>query len=567
MNAANKKLEKTALIAISIAFLIWCAAFIFQISLIAMDGKRYFCLFDDAMISMRYAWNFSHGMGLVWNEGEYIQGYTNLLMVLLMSLATLLLDKPAAVLSIQALGAGLMALIAYISIQIADYIITPENSPHRALVKILSFFGILSYYPLAYWSLMGMETGLLTFLVLAGVLSAFRYIESKRPAHLLLASLFFGLAYLTRNDSAIIAFLVWAYIAWEIFAPASGNNRTGFLPLLAAICLYIAFILGLHVFQHLYYGEWLPNTYTLKLTGMALSDRLQNGIGFIIPFLVESAFILIVACAGVFLNFQKKKLLFLAIIFSAISYQVYIGGDAWSYWRMAIPAIPLLIVLFTVSVSNFTLAASRSQLLSAYLAGKKNITQALVILLVLTGLLLASVFYQPQIMLQKKPFQTEANKDNIKIALALDKLTAPNATVGVFWAGTIPYYTGRKAMDFLGKSDRYIAQLPPDTSGSISWDNMKSVPGHNKYDLNYSIKSLEPTYIERTKWGRQDLTEWVKTKYVKVRYNGATLILLKDSPLVFWDKINAPSPGQPTQSGTLPLHAAKPWIAYAEQAE
>ncbi len=540
MDAVNKKLEKTALIAISIVFLIWCATFIYQISYVALDGKRYFCLFDDAMISMRYAWNFSHGMGLVWNEGEYIQGYTNLLMVLMMSLATLLLDKSAAVLSIQILGAGMMVLIAYISIQIADYIITPENNQHRALIKVLSFFGILSYYPLAYWSLMGMETGLLTFLVLAGVLSAFRYIESRRTVHLLLASLFFGLAYLTRNDSAIIAFLVWAYIAWEIFAPAAENNRTGFLPLLTAICTYIAFLIGLLIFQFFYYGEWLPNTYTLKLTGMALSDRLQNGIGFIIPFLVESAFILALACAGTFLFFQKKKLLFLAIILSSISYQVYIGGDAWSYWRMAIPAIPLLIVLFMVAASNFAIAASRSRVFSAYLAGKEHIIKALSILLALTGLLLASMFYQPQIFFQKKPFQTEANKDNIKAALALDKLTTSDATVGVFWAGTIPYYTGRKAIDFLGKSDRYIAQLPPDTSGSISWDNMKSVPGHNKYDLNYSIKSLEPTYIERTKWGRQDLTEWVKTKYVKVRYNGAILILLKDSPLVYWDRISSP---------------------------
>lgn len=540
MNAANKKLEKTALFVISIAFLIWSAAFIYQISFVAFDGKRYFCLFDDAMISMRYAWNFSHGMGLVWNEGEYIQGYTNLLMVMLMSLATLVLDKPAAVLSIQILGAGLMVLIATISIRIVDYIITPEISPHRTLIKVLSFFGILTYYPLAYWALMGMETALLTVLVLAGILAAFRYTQEKIPSHLLLVSVYFGLAYLTRNDSVIIAFLVWCYIAWKSLGTAPQNHRTSYRLLLAAIALYSAFIIGLLAFQYLYYGDLLPNTYTLKLTGMPLPERLKNGMGFITPFLTESAFILIVACAGTFLPFQKKKLLLLAIILSSISYQIYIGGDAWSYWRMAIPALPLLIVLFMVSVSSITLAASRSQALGAYLAGKKHVTQAAAILLALTGLVLASVFYQPQILFQKKPFQTEANKDNIKAALALDKLTARDATVGVFWAGTIPYYTGRKAIDFLGKSDRYIAMLPPDTSGSISWDGMKSVPGHNKYDLNYSIKSLEPTYIERTKWGRQDLTEWVKTKYVKVRYNGAILILLKDSSLVYWDKISTP---------------------------
>ncbi len=84
---ASRKLEKTIITVVSIDFVIWSVAFIYGSSFIAVDGKRYFCLFDDAMISMRYAWNFSHGLGLVWNQGEYIQGYTNFLMTLLMSFA------------------------------------------------------------------------------------------------------------------------------------------------------------------------------------------------------------------------------------------------------------------------------------------------------------------------------------------------------------------------------------------------------------------------------------------------------------------------------------------------
>ena len=57
-------------------------------SVVAIDGRRYFGLFDDAMISMRYAWNFSHGQGLVWNAGERIEGYTNLLWTLIMAVFT-----------------------------------------------------------------------------------------------------------------------------------------------------------------------------------------------------------------------------------------------------------------------------------------------------------------------------------------------------------------------------------------------------------------------------------------------------------------------------------------------
>jgi putative exporter of polyketide antibiotics len=49
---------------LSAIFVGWALAFIYHSSYVAVDGRRYFNLFDDAMISMRYAWNFAHGNGL-----------------------------------------------------------------------------------------------------------------------------------------------------------------------------------------------------------------------------------------------------------------------------------------------------------------------------------------------------------------------------------------------------------------------------------------------------------------------------------------------------------------------
>src|SRR5689334_17202234 len=40
----------------SFLFTFWALAFIYHSSYIASDGRLYFNLFDDAMISMRYAW-------------------------------------------------------------------------------------------------------------------------------------------------------------------------------------------------------------------------------------------------------------------------------------------------------------------------------------------------------------------------------------------------------------------------------------------------------------------------------------------------------------------------------
>ena len=111
-------------------------------------------------------------------------------------------------------------------------------------------------------------------------------------------------------------------------------------------------------------------------------------------------------------------------------------------------------------------------------------------------------------------------------------MTGPHATVGVIWAGTLPYYVDRTAIDFLGKSDLHIAHLNADVSGAVSWSGMRSVPGHNKYDLKYSIMQLQPTYIQAFAWGDQTVKPWVTQNYLRVEYHGVqgtkTVFLRKD---------------------------------------
>jgi hypothetical protein len=51
-----------------------------------VEGSRVFTLWDDAMISMRYAQNLAAGDGLVWNPGgERVQGISNLGVTLLLA--------------------------------------------------------------------------------------------------------------------------------------------------------------------------------------------------------------------------------------------------------------------------------------------------------------------------------------------------------------------------------------------------------------------------------------------------------------------------------------------------
>src|SRR5215212_791905 len=114
----SRNLRLLTLFIIGVSFVLWACFFIYHSSYI-IDEKRYYSLFDDAMISMRYAWNFSHGLGLVWNPGEYVEGYTNPLMTLIMSLATLVFDKVDAVLVIQILGTIFVLVNAFLVVSVA----------------------------------------------------------------------------------------------------------------------------------------------------------------------------------------------------------------------------------------------------------------------------------------------------------------------------------------------------------------------------------------------------------------------------------------------------------------
>ena len=499
----------------------WALAFIYRSSYVAMDGRLYFNLFDDAMISMRYAWNFSHGRGLVWNAGDAqrVEGYTNLLMTLMMSIATFLFEKRYAVLAVQLTGIIFTLGSAFFSFQIFQTIDSKKSNS----LKYFFLIAVLLYYPLNYWSLMGMETGMLAFLLGAGILCSLKYVETLNQKHLWRMSASFGLAFLTRNDSLLFAVLAFLYVLQTL----NKGRRHSYLFFAAGI-LYASFVLGQSSFRYFYYGEIVPNTYTLKLTGMPLLERLRNGWGFIKPFFKETSFVLLFALAGLGLKFSLQKLYLFGFFLISVLYQIYVGGDPWNYWRIMAPTMPFLFILF------FEGCAEALRFIPKLTTGRAS--YGIIFALTLLGLYLMDSRFLRQMSLVDLPYDNGAARKHVNIAIAINELTDEDAAIGVFWAGTIPYYADRPAIDFLGKSDRYIANLPPDLSGQMSWLGMNSVPGHNKYDLNYSIKKLLPTYVQEFEVGSQNLNDWGAEHYVNVKYMGIRLYLLKDSPHVDWAK-------------------------------
>ena len=589
------------LIALTIGlYVLWAGIFIFKSSFIAIDGSRYFSLFDDAMISMRYAWNFSHGNGLVWNLGERVEGYTNFLMTLIMSAITFLFNEKNAVLAVQ--GFGILTVIAVVWQAWKLYRLVVENDSSPLLFVLFPVL-LLLYYPLSYWSLMGMETGLVTFFILLSFNAAIQFEEKNRISQLFLSALFASLSYLVRPDAGMIIFPIMLFI---LTRKASWKQR-----ILNGIKFGLIFLIlpSAHmIFRYLYYGEILPNTYYLKLTGLSTANRLKAGLIFIYPFLTSTFPLWVFASLNTVFNFTRRKFMLFSVTVLYIFYQIWIGGDAWNYWRMVTPIVPMIMILFlnefyafirvviqslltpfwnnylnrrpvwrvsipiitkisNKGISRILMMVGIASILLLLLAdttgvGKAGLglTQQLFLITMvvfvlfswLIGasdqvystrihhiffaigitavLLFANLRFIPQMVFYAPPYQRSPNRSNVNIAVAINAVTDPQSSVGVFWAGTLPYYSHRYAVDFLGKSDTYIAHLPP-----VEDTFVNTLPGHNKFDLTYSILNLKPDYVPGFAWGGQDITAEAQPLYVQAEFEGVEMYFLKDSPKVNWD--------------------------------
>jgi len=540
----SRAVERVFIALTCLVFVLWAGLFIRESSFVSSDGVRRFCLADDAMISMRYAWNLAHGSGLVWNPGERVEGITNLLMTLLMATLLLVLSKGAAVLAVQLLGIVFVLLTAFFAWRVVLRVAS-ESAVDSPWLSVVVFAATLAYYPLAYWSLLGMETGLLAALLSAALLVAVRRDDAPRPS--LALAVLLGLAMLTRPDAAVFVAIVAAYRATGLWRSVSGGRRGEAVRCLITEWLAVgAFVFGVSVFRFVYYGHLTPNTYLLKLGGFALRDRLPNGLGFIGPFLDSSAVFIVLALVMAVLDLSRLKLSIAGLVVAATAYQVWVGGDIGRCWRIMTPAMPLFCGLLVVEIAALVTVRARGtkaeELLGTQAALTRGILAAIVTGLSVAALIQLNAGFGDDILLRKSGFldqMTDANRGNVDVAVALRAVTLPGATVGVSWAGAIPYYTELNGVDFLGKSDPRIAALAPDISGKVAWAGMKSVPGHNKYDLAYSIQERRPTYIQEFRWGRQNLREWVAQHYVSVLYRGTFLCLLENSPHVEWRRVPA----------------------------
>ncbi len=440
---------------------------------------------DDAYISYRYARNLVEGQGLVYNPGERVEGYSNFLFVLLSALLLLRVDPDAIYPAVCLLNLGFLLLALILFQGHCERSFKPAAANCAAVLLGLS--------PLLWiWTASGMETTLVVCLQIA-LWVALERVEDRRSGEYFWALiLVMTLCILVRADGMLFVLLGLGYLFLRGRTRLAVRVTAAILPLLA----------GYFLWRWHYYGDWLPNTYYVKVSGL-LGSRLWVGADRLMDLSLTRGFLphlllVLAAAVRVVLPIWIRKIplkplpLTFPVFFSVgmLGYWLYIGGDHFGE-RFLLYLFPMGLVTLLALGTPSGYGESRSGGLS-----KKWPWAALVMILFqLTPAIWGTTYsfpwwrYDPWIHLGKHL-----------------RTYYPDVRLAVDAAGKIPYFSGLETIDMRGLNDRHIGHMDVEYFSN---------PGHDKHDADY-VLARQPDLIAG--WIRPNLD--VGTGLTRKRYSG-----------------------------------------------
>ncbi|HEX4966199.1 MAG TPA: hypothetical protein VF173_35650 [Thermoanaerobaculia bacterium] len=474
---------------------VWGGWFIYRTSFV-LYGRRFFCLFDDAMISMTYARNLVEGHGLNWARwGEPVEGFTHPLWTFLMVPVNALplhlrhTSLLVQLLSLLCLAGTVVAVRRLVLDHFAD-----ERSRHWLPAAVLTAF----YYPLTYWSLMGMESGLQALLTVLAVQLALSAVHSGRDRHLALW-LVCTAAFLLRMDMLLLVAAVQLYLLLR-----GGLRPAGRRSWLAGLAVFVGLSLAYGLFRWFYFHDLLPNTYYLKLYGIPLVVRLLRGLSLMAIFLRQHLVLVLAAALGTGAALARNRRLALpaAVVALYFAYSIYVGGDVWEKDinvranRFVVFVMPLLFVLLNALLNEFLAAWRRRREEGPEGTPAERFTVAALTaaaLLTANGLGFSEEMEGNwnNLLVTQRPPLVENQRGVMDQTLVFQRLLKPGAVVATAWAGIPAYFTNYRMIDILGYNDRVIAKRPPiHPVDEDSYDAF--IPGHDKYDEHRLLEEQRP---------------------------------------------------------------------------
>ena len=475
------------------------------LALIARD--KHYLILDDAFISFRYARNLVDGLGLVFNPGERVEGYTNFLWTVLLALCQALgLDMEAASVLFAFLAtAGTILILLLLGMRLVKEV---DGSP--SWLSALPPLAFAAGGSQARYVVSGMETALFVFLV---VLAVYLMVRRVPPV---LTGIVFALATLTRPEGILYLAVALLFQAlWGEGETVLGRLATASWILGGFLLLFLPFFF----WRWSYYGYPLPNTFYAKAGSGWSGPLLQRGFSLFLQagWQAGVALPLLVAMGGIRSLGRERvwRLFWLAIVATAL-YMIAVGGDFLFFFgpRFLNPILPFVLLLAARSVVG----------LGTSEAGRRLLRLAPAHLVAV--LLLANACWMTwPARTGDLSFLPVMNECWAELGRWIARNTPRESVIAVGAVGRIPFYSERTTIDMLGLTDVHIAHLDVPLGAGI--------PGHEKYDTPY-VLGRKPDYLvfpRLDSQGRPFLVGWSRYREaIEREYEMIALARMADAP-------------------------------------
>ena len=419
---------------------------------------------DDAFISFRYAKNLVEGKGLVYNEGERVEGYTNFLWTIMIAGGMRLNFDPIKFTNVLGILCFVLTILTFIYV---SWRLFGAENPFGVFIP-LTALGLLVHQDFKIFATGGLETSLFTFLVSIGFAGL---IFSENKYGYLVTGFILVLAMMTRPDGIIFYFL-------SLFFLILTSSKTPKRVLNFLTPLIIVFI-PYFIFRLLYYHYPFPNTYYARSAYLSWWDQ---GLKYLILYFKAYYVLLLLPVLGIIAIIKNKdsfsKLtqfplgfdriqnsVFLSILFSVV-YSIYVirvGGD-FMFARFFIPITPLLYFLmeafaFRVLNKKYIIPFAAIICLATFFYSYPNEIKSL------SSKIVDERYFYPQSRIEEAKEKGEILKRYLKDT---------NAQVIIFGSQAMLAYYAEFPVVIEGESgltDEYIAHLPV---------KERTRPGHEK---------------------------------------------------------------------------------------
>jgi len=480
-------------------FMIIYAIFMIQARTVTIGDTSYCLKGDDSYISIRYAKNLYEGHGLVWNVGqEPVEGYTNFLWVIWIAFLMIFAKDPSLLMTVS-------AVIFHILSVILLYRFLRKKLGSGLIVSAGSALLMACWTPIRVQVRNGLEGPMLLVLFMIAIYLIIDNKEKQRP--LIIGAWIAGLLPLVRPNGLYFTFILFVCFVFQYIWQERRNLVDELKKWRWVWAGFFAPFLLLSLFRIVYFGEWLPNTYYLKVTNRP--GRISYGYYYVKEFLKDffgAPFIIPIFIYSLFARKSWLKVLGVGMI-GHLFYIVYQGGDAWFAWRFMLLFLPIYLMLL---VSLLTPKFSKPIPARVFIVG-------VVMFVLLSGL------WPQYLALKKGTFLPKASKssispsaENIRLGLLLKGICQKDAVIADFWAGATPYYSGLTTIDILGKSDSHIARLSAPRQG---------LPGHDKFDFAYVLRLKPDVILSRYPLGYSKNEKNLRRKAKGFDPAGAVLLL------------------------------------------